>query len=101
MKDLFSIWNLLDPKDKNNFILIVFFSILQGIFEMMGIAVIIPFMTMLLNPGGLADLPVIGNLFDFNGFVITQKIIITSLLNIISNFFIKKRINFINKSVYL
>ena len=89
MKDLFNIWNFLDQKDKNNFILIVFLSILQGIFEMMGIAVIIPFMTMLLNPEGLADLPIIGNLFDFNAFVITQKIVITSCVILFLIFLLK------------
>ena len=89
MKNLFNIWNFLDQKDKNNFILIVFLSILQGIFEMMGIAVIIPFMTMLLNPEGLADLPIIGNLFDFNGFVITQKIVITSCVILFLIFLLK------------
>ena len=89
MKNLFNIWNFLDQKDKNNFILIVFLSILQGIFEMIGIAVIIPFMTMLLNPEGLADLPIIGNLFDFNGFVITQKIVITSCVILFLIFLLK------------
>ena len=89
MKDLFNIWKFLDQKDKNNFILIVFLSILQGIFEMMGIAVIIPFMTMLLNPEGLADIPIIGNLLDFNSFVITQKIIITSCVILFLIFLLK------------
>ena len=50
MKNLFSLWFFLDNKDKKSFYLIVFFSLLQGILEMLGIAVIIPFMTLLLNP---------------------------------------------------
>tara|TARA_B110000977_G_scaffold169100_1_gene218759 strand:- start:56 stop:1786 length:1731 start_codon:yes stop_codon:yes gene_type:complete len=89
MKDLFNMWKFLDQKDKNNFILIVFLSILQGIFEMLGIAVIIPFMTMLLNPEELVNLPIIGNLFNFNGFVITQKIIITSCIILFLIFLLK------------
>ena len=89
MKDLFNLWFFLDNKDKKYFFIIVFFSILQGILEMLGIAVIIPFMTMLLNPEGLTDLPIIGNLFDFNSIVINQKTIIMSCAGLFFIFFIK------------
>ncbi len=101
MKNLFSLWFFLDNKDKKSFYLIVFFSLLQGILEMLGIAVIIPFMTMLLNPEGLQDLPLIGNLFNFNSLIVDKKTMIISCAGLFLIFFIKNiLILFTNKFIY-
>ena len=46
-------WIFLDKKRKIFFFIIVFFSIIQTIFEMIGIAAAIPFVTYLLKPESL------------------------------------------------
>ena len=67
-------WSFLDYKRKIFFFIIVFFSILQTIFEMVGIAAAIPFVTYLLKPEALKDVSFISNYFD------TSKISLSFLL---------------------
>ena len=59
-------WSFLDNKKKLFFFIIVFFSILQTMFEMIGIAAAIPFVTYLLKPDALKDVSYISNYFDMN-----------------------------------
>ena len=43
-------WKLLENKQKVLFLTIIFFSLIQAILEMIGIAAAIPFVTFLLKP---------------------------------------------------
>tara|TARA_A100001015_G_scaffold313634_1_gene421310 strand:+ start:973 stop:2703 length:1731 start_codon:yes stop_codon:yes gene_type:complete len=101
MKNLFNLWYFLDNKDKNFFILIVCFSLFQGILEMLSIAIIIPFVTILLNPEGLMDIPFISNLINIDSFELNQKTIIISCIILFSIFLIKNiLILFTNKFTF-
>ena len=47
MKIFRNFWQLLDKKEKLFFTIIIFFSIIQALLELIGIAAIIPFVTYL------------------------------------------------------
>ena len=49
-------WNILEKKDKKNFFLIVFLFIILSLLEVLGIAAVIPFITIILNPEKLSDI---------------------------------------------
>ena len=69
MKLFFSLWDLLNNQYKLRFLIILFLIILQVFLEILGIAAVIPFVTLILNPSGLADLPFLSTLannFDFS-----------------------------------
>lgn len=82
-------WNFLDNKKKIFFFVIVFFSIIQTIFEMIGIAAAIPFVTYLLKPESLKDLPYISNYFDTNNISSEGNLMIIFCLIFFSIFLIK------------
>ncbi len=64
---VFSIfWNILDKKDKLSFFIIICFSILQAILEMIGIAAAIPFISFLLKPETILNIEIIKNNFEVN-----------------------------------
>jgi ABC-type multidrug transport system fused ATPase/permease subunit len=63
MKLLNDFWLLLDYKKRRTFIFIIFLVIIQTFLEMLGIAVIIPFVSYLLNPN------LIENFFFLNNFL--------------------------------
>ena len=55
-------WDLLNKKQKSLFFILVIFSIFQTIFEMIGIAAAIPFVTFLLQPDKLSEIAFISNI---------------------------------------
>ena len=69
-------WHILDKKQKALFFVLIFFSILQTIFEMIGIAVAIPFVTFLLEPEKLSQLNFISNYIKLDDIIINDKIIL-------------------------
>lgn len=68
---------------------------------MMGIAIIIPFVTLLLNPEGLSELPIIGSLFNIGILEVNLRTIIISCLILFFIFLIKNLLILItNKFTY-
>ena len=94
-------WNFLDYKKKVFFFVIVFFSIIQTIFEMIGIAAAIPFVTYLLKPDSIKDIPYISNYFEINNISLDENLMIVFCLIFFSIFLIKNFIIiFTNKVLY-
>ena len=94
-------WSFLDNKRKFFFFIIVFFSILQTIFEMIGIAAAIPFVTYLLKPEALKDVSFISNYFDTNNISFDENLMIIFCLIFFSIFLLKNFvIIFTNKISY-
>ena len=82
-------WSFLDYKRKIFFFIIVFFSILQTIFEMIGIAAAIPFVTYLLKPEALKDVSFISNYFDTSNISFDENLMIIFCLIFFSIFLLK------------
>ena len=94
-------WSFLDNKKKLFFFIIVFFSILQTIFEMIGIAAAIPFVTYLLKPDALKDISFISNYFDTSNISFDENLMIIFCLIFFSIFLLKNFvIIFTNKISY-
>ena len=53
MKDFSKLWNLLEKKDKIYFLVLVILIFILAIFEVLSIAIVIPFVTLLLDPEAL------------------------------------------------
>ena len=49
-------WNILEKIEKRKFILIIFLFILLSVLEVLGIAAVIPFIVIILNPEKLSDI---------------------------------------------
>ena len=94
-------WNFLNKKQKNFFFVLVLFSILQTILEMIGIAAAIPFVTFLLKPESLSEFGFILNLINLDKIIITDQLIIIFCVAFFSIFLIKNLIIIItNKLIY-
>lgn len=94
-------WNFLNKKQKNFFFVLVLFSILQTILEMIGIAAAIPFVTFLLKPESLSEFGFIMNLINLDKIIITDQLIIIFCVAFFSIFLIKNLIIIItNKLIY-
>ena len=94
-------WSFLDNKKKLFFFIIVFFSILQTMFEMIGIAAAIPFVTYLLKPEALKDISFISNYFDTSNISFDENLMIIFCLIFFSIFLLKNFvIIFTNKISY-
>tara|TARA_Y100001970_G_C14258241_1_gene877272 strand:- start:7726 stop:9453 length:1728 start_codon:yes stop_codon:yes gene_type:complete len=94
-------WKFLNKNQKGFFFIIVFFSIVQAILEMIGIAAAIPFVTFLLKPESLADIAIISNFIDIDKININNDLIIIFCVIFFSIFLIKNIIIiFTNKIIY-
>ena len=94
-------WNFLNKKQKNFFFVLVLFSILQTILEMIGIAAAIPFVTFLLKPESLSEFGFITNLINLDQIIMTDQLIIIFCVAFFSIFLIKNLIIVItNKLTY-
>ncbi len=94
-------WKFLNKNQKGFFFIIVFFSIVQAILEMIGIAAAIPFVTFLLKPESLADIAIISNFIDVDKININNDLIIIFCVIFFSIFLIKNIIIiFTNKIIY-
>ena len=67
-------WLFLDKKQKFLFFVLVFFSIIQTILEMIGIAAAIPFVTFLLQPEKLPEMGFITRYLEFNEIVFKTQV---------------------------
>ena len=57
-------WNILEKNEKRKFILIIFLFILLSVLEVLGIAAVIPFIVIILNPEKLSDIHLLNFLAD-------------------------------------
>ena len=85
-------WLFLDKKQKFLFFVLVFFSIIQTILEMIGIAAAIPFVTFLLQPEKLPEMGFITKYLEFNEIVFSNQLIIFFCIVFFSIFLIKNLI---------
>ena len=76
-------------KRKIKFIIIIQLYIIQAIFELIGIASVIPFVTFLLKPEALNEIPVISNFIDFNEIQFNDNFIILLCIAFFTVFLIK------------
>ena len=56
MKNFEILWNFFSKKDKFRFNLLIFFFIIQSLLEVIGIASVIPFITVIFNPESLSSI---------------------------------------------
>ncbi len=82
-------WKILDKKQKGLFFVLIFFSILQTIAEMIGIAIAIPFVTFLLQPESLSEIKFISSFIKLDEIIITDKLILIFCIFFFSIFLIK------------
>ena len=82
-------WKILDKKQKGLFFVLIFFSILQTIAEMIGIAIAIPFVTFLLQPESLSEIKFISSFIKLDEIIITDKLILIFCIIFFSIFLIK------------
>ena len=61
MNDFKILWTLLEKKEKKKFSLLIFFFIIQSFLEVIGIAAVIPFITLIFNPENFSSYPFIKN----------------------------------------
>lgn len=66
MNSFLSIWNLLNKQNKLYFIFLVFLIIIQAFFEILSIAMVIPFVTLLLDPDSISNIPYLNMLKPIN-----------------------------------
>ncbi len=76
MRKFFNFWLLITRKEKISFFFIVFFYIFQALLEMIGIAAVLPFVTFLLKPEALSDVPIISEFINFKDIQFEGNIII-------------------------
>ena len=94
-------WDLLNKKQKSLFFILVIFSIFQTIFEMIGIAAAIPFVTFLLQPDKLSEIAFISNFKILNEIEMTDNLLFYLCLAFFSIFMIKNLIIIItNKLIF-
>ena len=94
-------WQFLDLKKKIIFLIIIFFSIIQTILEMIGIAAAIPFVTMLLNPEALSEIKLLSNFIDIEKYSVNDHLIVFFCGIFFLIFLIKNiLIFFTNKLIY-
>ena len=58
------LWRLLDAGERRRMVGIIPLLVLSAFVEVVGVATIIPFLTLLVDPGSVADLPLIGTWLD-------------------------------------
>ncbi len=94
-------WRFLDLRKKIIFLIIIFFSIIQTILEMIGIAAAIPFVTMLLNPEALSEIKLLSNFIDIKKYSVNDHLIVFFCGIFFLIFLIKNiLIFFTNKLIY-
>lgn len=82
-------WFLIDKKQKLFFFIIIILSLLQAIFELIGIASIIPFVTLLLKPESIKNIDLINNFLDIENLLKYENLIFYFCIIFFSIFLIK------------
>ena len=93
MKIFINFWNILNKKEKIFFTTIIFFSIIQALLELIGIAAVIPLVTYLLKPEAIENLGFLSKVINL------EKI--TSRENIITIFCIILFLIFLIKNIII
>lgn len=93
MKNFSIAWSLLDNKNKNKFLFIIFLFIILSFLEILGIASVIPFITLLFNPESLKNIIFFKNyIYYFNN---NKEILLPIFCLIFFSLFLIKNIFFI------
>ncbi|KAF0675881.1 ABC transporter ATP-binding protein [Profundibacterium mesophilum] len=62
------IWQLLEPRQKRSFAWLVLLMILTGLFDIAGVALVVPFLTVMSNPSIIFERPFLSRLYELAGF---------------------------------
>ena len=89
MKIFRNFWQLLDKKEKLFFTIIIFFSIIQALLELIGIAAVIPFVTYLLKPDTINSIEFLSKYTDIKEISSKQNIIFIFCILLFLIFLIK------------
>ena len=89
MKKFSNFWFLISKKEKFKFFFIVFFLVIQAILEMIGIAAVLPFVTFLLKPEALSDMPIFSEIFEIQNLQLNDSFIIFLCFIFFAIFFFK------------
>lgn len=101
MNSFLSIWNLLSKQNKFYFLILIFLIIIQAFFEILSIAMVIPFVTLLLDPNSMSNIPFLNFLNPVNFSVSKQEIIIyMSILFLMAFIFKNITVVIINKFLF-
>ena len=65
---MFRVWNLVHPKDKFSGVALIILSLFVSILDVCGVASIMPFMTILMNPEVIQTNSYLKNLYEYAGF---------------------------------
>ena len=100
-----NLWSLFNNRDKIYFSIIIFMSIVQALLEMIGIAIIVPFITFLLKPEQLMKYDFLKNYINldstnFQSDILLTFCIIFFLIFLVKNFFIVLSNKLIFKFIY-
>lgn len=101
MSSFLSIWTLLSKQNKFYFITLIFLIIIQAFFEILSIAMVIPFVTLLLDPNSMSNIPFLNFLNPINYSISKQEIIIyMSILFLMAFIFKNITVVIINKFLF-
>ena len=89
MTNFKNFWKIITKKEKKIFSIILFLYIFQAILEMIGIASVIPFVTFLLKPEALKEIPFITNFINLEKIQFNENFIIFMCIIFFSIFLIK------------
>ena len=100
-----NLWSFFNNRDKLYFSLIIFMSIIQALLEMIGIAIIVPFITFLLKPEQLMEYDFLKNYINLDSINFQSDILLTFciiffLIFLVKNFFIVLSNKIIFKFIY-
>ena len=101
MSSFLSIWTLLSKQNKFYFITLIFLIIIQAFFEILSIAMVIPFVTLLLDPNSMSNIPFLNFLNPIHYSVNKQEVIIyMSILFFMAFIFKNITVVIINKFLF-
>ena len=92
MKIFINFWNILSKKEKIFFTTIIFFSIIQALLELIGIAAVIPLVTYLLKPEAIENLGFLSEVINLEKITSREKIITIFCIILFLIFLIKNLI---------
>ena len=85
-----NLWSFFTKKDKLFFLIIIFMAIIQAVLEMIGIAIIVPFITLLLKPEKLIDYDFLKDYINFETINFQSDILLVFCIVFFFYFFSKK-----------
>ncbi len=85
-----NLWSFFTKKDKLFFLIIIFMAIIQAVLEMVGIAIIVPFITLLLKPEKLIEYDFLKDYINLETINFQSDILLVFCIVFFFNFFGKK-----------